>query len=62
MPRKERDYKAEYTREKETSKQVKARMKVEKYEMFASKLALSNTNANAMINKWIDMYLAGTLE
>lgn len=72
MPRKERDYKAEYAREKEkgTKNDVafSVHMTKEKKAAFDAKIALEPKedgkamSRNGLLNKWIDMYLAGTLE
>lgn len=57
-----RDYAKEYQREKSASKAVCAKLKISKYSDFSAKLELEGSNANAKINKWIDMYLAGELD
>ena len=73
MPRKERDYKAEYAREKEkgTKNDVafSVHMTKEKKIAFDARIALEpkredgkSVSRNGLLNKWIDMYLAGTLE
>lgn len=67
MPRKERDYKAEAIKEKQSITVVRVKVRNEKCEAFDAKIALNSTNDNpitrtSLINKWIDMYLAGTLE
>lgn len=73
MPRKERDYKAEYAREKErgTKNDVTFSIHVTKEKKVAldARLALElkgedgkPISRNGLINKWIDMYLAGQLD
>ena len=72
MPRKERDYKAEYAREKEKGWKKNTSFTVnltpEKKAAFDAKIALEpkedgkSVSRNGLLNKWIDMYLAGTLE
>ena len=71
---KERDYKAEYLRDKargvaEKKHTFSVAMPKEKGIAFDAKIALEpmgddgkKITRNGLINKWIDMYLAGTLE
>lgn len=72
MPRKERDYKAEYAREKERGGKKSIHFTVnlskEKGEAFDAKIALESltddgkkVTRNGLLNKWIDMYLTGQL-
>lgn len=73
MPRKERDYKAEYAREKEKGTKNDVTFSVhltkEKRAAFDAKIALEpetddgkKITRNGLLNKWIDMYLAGQLD
>lgn len=73
MPRKERDYKAEYAREKEKGWKKNTSFTVnltpEKKVALDAKLALEPKgedgkpiSRNGLLNKWIDMYLAGQLD
>ena len=67
MPRKERDYKAEAIKEKQSITVVRVKVRNKKCEAFDAKIALNSTDDNpitrtSLINKWIDMYLAGTLK
>ena len=69
MPRKERDYKAEHERRKMLEKTFSVKLSWEKAEALDAKIALEplsddgkQTTRNALIRKWIDMYLAGQLD
>lgn len=73
MPSKNRDYKAEYAREKarggKNAVHFSVNMTKEKKAAFDAKVELEPANEsgkyptkNSLINKWIDMYLAGELD
>ena len=67
VPKEKRDYAKEYAREKANGtrrkkQMVGAHVELDKAAAFDAKLALTGDTKNALINKWIDMYLAGTLK
>lgn len=67
VPKEKRDYAKEYAREKANGtrrkkQMVGAHVELDKAAAFDAKLALTGDTKNALINKWIDMYLAGQLD
>lgn len=73
MPRKERDYKAEYQKDKErrraSEKTVGVKLPIDIFDALDAKIALEpltedgkKITRNGLIRKWIDMYLAGQLD
>ena len=73
VAKEKRDYAKEYQRDKErrkmSEKTVGVKLPIEIFESFDAKIALEpmgedgkKVTRNGLIRKWIDMYLAGTLE
>ena len=69
VAKEKRDYGAEYARRKELEKSFNIKLKVDKMTAFDAKVSLeapledgTKVTRNYLVRKWIDMYLAGTLE
>lgn len=69
VAKEKRDYSKEYERRKESEKSFNIKLKIDKMQALDAKISLeppledgTKVTRNYLVRKWIDMYLAGTLE